>query len=224
MVQSEDVISADNVANYDYESYDREVERQYIENERTFTSMESVVSTEIDNLASVIDIVGSSDHKAPVRKKMPFAALSKNKPSNDHDRVDNDVYSADIKQVVEHNSFEYDSNNYDDSRRLFIGKVVGVVPPDELCNPEAAKFMHSLLEIQKRDSKQLVLVPFVPHIVVHVDISNGVVLIDPPDGLLDLTYEEFKRVVIRGLLPENAIGLTTTERLELEHMSRRFTR
>jgi ribosomal 30S subunit maturation factor RimM len=83
-----------------------------------------------------------------------------------------------------------------------IAAVVGVVLPVDLCDSASlASKMHSLLEIRIHSNKQLCLLPFVPSIVPRVDMKLKIVWIEPPDGLLDLTYEEKVRVVIRGYLP-----------------------
>jgi hypothetical protein len=48
---------------------------------------------------------------------------------------------------------------------------------------------------------ELVLVPMVPQIVPCVDIKGGAVYIDPPPGLLDLTYIRDEKVRIKRFLP-----------------------
>lgn len=48
---------------------------------------------------------------------------------------------------------------------------------------------------------ELVLVPLVPQIVTQVDLGEGLVTINPPDGLLDLTYVRHHRTRVRGFLP-----------------------
>ena len=50
--------------------------------------------------------------------------------------------------------------------------------------------------------------PFVSQIVVDVRLEEGVVLIDPPGGLLELIQpKRLERVVIRGLIPPLAASL-----------------
>jgi len=57
-----------------------------------------------------------------------------------------------------------------------------------------------------------VLVPYVPQIVVSVRLEDGVVLVEPPEGLLDLIQpKRTARVVIRGLLPAVAASLQERE-------------
>ena len=103
--------------------------------------------------------------------------------------------------------------------RAVVGVVVGVVPAEELCSSSAmASLMHSMLEVRKIDSKELCLIPFVPSIVLSVDLAEGSLLLDPPQGLLQLTYlEKEKEVAIKGFLPERAgLHLNGWERRTLE--------
>ena len=48
---------------------------------------------------------------------------------------------------------------------------------------------------------ELVLIPFVPQIVPRVSIRDRAIFIDPPSGLLDLTYVREEKVRIKGFLP-----------------------
>jgi RimM protein, required for 16S rRNA processing len=48
---------------------------------------------------------------------------------------------------------------------------------------------------------EMVLIPLVPSIVPTIDIERGVIYIDPPGGLLDLTYVKEGNVRIKGFLP-----------------------
>ena len=54
---------------------------------------------------------------------------------------------------------------------------------------------------QQQKPKEYVLIPFVPSIVPTVDLSNQRIIIDPPAGLLDLTYQKQPKVRIKGFLP-----------------------
>ena len=129
---------------------------------------------------------------------------------------------------------------------LPIGIVEGVVPPDELCSPEMARLMHSLLEIRllthseamdlatslatsfttstPRSRKMaalkdyhgdLCLVPLVPSIVRIVDTKLNLLVIDPPTGLLELTYEEKIKANIKGYFAEYAQSVSVELRREL---------
>ena len=54
--------------------------------------------------------------------------------------------------------------------------------------------------------------PYVPQIVPLVLLEQGLLLIEPPPGLLELVQPKRKvRVVIRGLLPERAQSLRERE-------------
>eukprot|EP01041_Mallomonas_annulata_P001589 gene1589-3070_t len=96
-----------------------------------------------------------------------------------------------------------------------MAEVVGVVPPEDLCDPAAAKFMHAMLELQLirstssptsfSDTPDLCLVPLVPEIVLEVDLVLRRIILDPPGGLLELTYKEPPpKIALRGFLPEVA--------------------
>jgi len=77
-----------------------------------------------------------------------------------------------------------------DNKELPMATVEGVVPAEEL---GGGKLMHSMLELRIGDSDQLCLVPLVPSIVTLVDIQGRRIEMDPPLGLLDLTYTEVRK-------------------------------
>jgi 16S rRNA processing protein RimM len=91
--------------------------------------------------------------------------------------------------------------------RQFVGKVGSVVFAEDLCSVPGLG--HDYLELvlprgtggtaSFRD--ELVLVPMVPQIVPTVDLKGGAVYIDPPAGLLDLTYVREEKTRIKGFLP-----------------------
>jgi ribosomal 30S subunit maturation factor RimM len=95
----------------------------------------------------------------------------------------------------------------DSSRSQFVGKVVGIVFAHEMCSIPGLG--HDMLEIviprgiggtlSLRD--ELVLIPMVPQIVPRVDIQGRAIYVDPPTGLLDLTYVREDKVRIKGFLP-----------------------
>lgn len=86
-----------------------------------------------------------------------------------------------------------------------IGKVAGVVLGDEMCSIPGLG--QDLLEVTLQKGPmaswrdELVLVPLVPQIVPVVNLSQGQIWIDPPAGLLDLTYFRQERVRLKGFLP-----------------------
>lgn len=99
-----------------------------------------------------------------------------------------------------------------------VARVNGVISPDDLCDPGVRHLMHAMLEIQLHTSKMMCMIPLVPEIVVEVNTRAGFVMIEPPEGLLNYTYEEeeSKRVVIRGFLPDLAPSVNAQLRKELE--------
>ena len=96
--------------------------------------------------------------------------------------------------------------------QLFVGKVGGVVFGEDLSGVEG--FGQDMLELilprgegadgmaSFRD--ELVLIPFVPEIVPIVDVKGSAIYIDPPAGLLDLTYVREEKVRIKGFLPPSS--------------------
>lgn len=95
----------------------------------------------------------------------------------------------------------------DDDDKQFVGIVGGVVFAEDVSS--IAGLGHDYLEIilprgiggtrSLRDA--MVLVPLVPQIVPRVNIKERMILIDPPGGLLDLTYIKEEKTRIRGFLP-----------------------
>lgn len=92
----------------------------------------------------------------------------------------------------------------------FVGTVRGVVFADEICSVPGLG--HDYLELllprgvggTASWKDELVLVPLVPQIVPHVDIPNGEIYLDPPAGLLDLTYIRQEKTRIKGFLPSSS--------------------
>jgi ribosomal 30S subunit maturation factor RimM len=100
---------------------------------------------------------------------------------------------------------EDDSNEM--GKHQFVGRVGGVVLAEDICSIPGLG--HDYLEVvlprgiggtfSLRD--ELVLIPFVPPIVPRVDLEQRACWIDPPNGLLDLTYVREEKTRIRGFLP-----------------------
>lgn len=137
------------------------------------------------------------------------------------EETDRPVLSTDeylVKDLVSLPCYAYRG----ETELMLIGTIIGVVLPDSLCSPEAAKLMHAMLEIRKYGSTSSnFLVPLVPEIVTSIDLEKRVVVISPPEGLMDLTYEDIKRkrVVIRGYLPSTIEWLSKQNRKFLEQDS-----
>lgn len=88
----------------------------------------------------------------------------------------------------------------------YIGKVKGVIVGEDIC--DIPGLGQDLLEvIIPRDitkpswEEAMVLIPMVPTIVPTIDLERKVIYIDPPPGLLDLTYINEQKVRIKGFLP-----------------------
>jgi len=57
-------------------------------------------------------------------------------------------------------------------------------------------------EDEDSDSPWRCYIPFVEQIVPVVDLDNNLVMINPPPGLLNLSFIKQEKIVIRGKLPE----------------------
>jgi len=110
------------------------------------------------------------------------------------------------------------------SSTIPIAEVAGVVTPQDLCEGVAtAALMHAMLELKifapaslVSDSVELCLIPLVPQIVTLIDTKTSIVILDPPIGLLDMTYrEKIEKLVLRGFLPAVA-SVTNKQRRELQ--------
>ena len=98
-----------------------------------------------------------------------------------------------------------------DGSEILAGPALGVALAKEMC--AIPGLLHDQIEVgftrKKRGEEQqipgcpqeLVLIPLVPEIVTKIDLEKQIILIDPPAGLLDLTYVREEKVKIKGLLP-----------------------
>jgi 16S rRNA processing protein RimM len=99
---------------------------------------------------------------------------------------------------------------YESERQAFVGKVGGVVFSEDIA--DIPGIGHDYLELilprgvggtfSLRD--ELVLIPLVPQLVPTVNINEGIIEIDPPDGLLDLTYVREVKTRIKAFLPSSS--------------------
>lgn len=123
----------------------------------------------------------------------------------DHVKKDHDLLLSDLVglQVVLLNKDE------EEGRECVVGIVGGIVLADELCSvPGLGQDMLEVI-VESRKSgpvkpgtpHELVLIPMVPEIVPKVDLKEQRIWIDPPSGLLDLTYIRESTTRIKGLLP-----------------------
>lgn len=94
----------------------------------------------------------------------------------------------------------------DDNHSVYLGEVVGVVLGDDISS--TLGLASDMLELRlpsesSTDVPKVCYIPFVPSFVpvVRLDGSNSTILMDLPEGLLDLAVEVEEKVVIRGFLP-----------------------
>jgi 16S rRNA processing protein RimM len=93
----------------------------------------------------------------------------------------------------------------------FVGQVSGVVFSEDICSVPGIG--HDYLEIllprgiggTKSLRDEMVLVPFVPALVPEVDVESQKIYVDPPAGLLDLTYVREEKARIKGFLPPASV-------------------
>lgn len=98
-----------------------------------------------------------------------------------------------------------------DNDKQFVGTVGGVVFGDEISSVAGGVGYDYLELVLPRGGTtgmasfrdELVLIPLVPQLVPRVDLENRCVFIDPPTGLLDLTYVREDKTRIKGFLPSS---------------------
>jgi 16S rRNA processing protein RimM len=90
----------------------------------------------------------------------------------------------------------------------YVGVVGGIVFSDDICSIPGIG--HDYLEVilargngsgTKSNRDEMVLIPIVAAIVTLVDIVGRRIVIDPPVGLLNLTYLKDEKAQIKGFLP-----------------------
>ncbi|KAL7542761.1 hypothetical protein ACHAXR_013093 [Thalassiosira sp. AJA248-18] len=138
--------------------------------------------------------------------KMRGCVLYALEDENVDDLLEEDEYIVSdligLNVFLDENSDEQYGSSFEDS---FIGNIRGVVMGSEMC--AIPGLGQDLLEVALPKSphggegEDLVLVPFVPEIVVSVNLDGRMVSILPPPGLLDLSYRREEKVRIKGLLP-----------------------
>ena len=104
----------------------------------------------------------------------------------------------------------YRTADDEDGEEVLVGTILGVVFAEEMC--AIPGLLHDQIEVgvtRKTDDgdaqkpgapQELLLIPLVPEIVPKIDLENQMILVDPPGGLLDLTYVREEKVKIKGLL------------------------
>lgn len=96
----------------------------------------------------------------------------------------------------------------EDGEEGLVGTILGVVLAEEMC--AIPGLLHDQIEVgvtrassesdPTGSPQDLLLIPLVPEIVTKIDLENQMILVDPPAGLLDLTYVREEKVKIKGLL------------------------
>eukprot|EP00965_Chrysotila_dentata_P034347 1143607-Pleurochrysis_carterae.AAC.3 len=102
-----------------------------------------------------------------------------------------------------------------------IGVVVGVVPREELTG--SPTLGNDLLEVAlgRESDADTILIPYVEAIVPEIRLAQKLLLIDPPEGLLGIKQpKRTERIVIRGLLPQRALSLLSSEEASTLGMDR----
>ena len=108
------------------------------------------------------------------------------------------------------NEADTDTESGESFSGKFVGSVGGIVLADEMCSiPGLGQdFLEVVLPRGRYGTPswkdEMVLIPMVPAIVPSVDLEFGIIYIDPPGGLLDLTYVNEENVRIKGFLPEKS--------------------
>lgn len=101
----------------------------------------------------------------------------------------------------------YKNEEGHDEGNKFIGIVNGVVLTEDMSS--VSGLGQDWIEISlprgpggtSSLKDQLVLIPFVPQLVPEINMSEKSIFIDPPFGLLDLTYVREEKTRIKGFLP-----------------------
>jgi len=163
-----------------------------------------------ENYIITLEGVGDRDAAARMRGATLYAR-EEDRP----DEIDDDEYLVNelvglevfLEEDTDESTEVNDKTEEDGGSRRFVGKVIAIVLAEEMCAvPELGQ---DLLEISlprgvgatPSANDVLVLVPLVPQIVSRVDIKDGAIYINPPPGLLDLTYVREEKFRIKGFLP-----------------------
>jgi 16S rRNA processing protein RimM len=156
-----------------------------------------------------LDVAEDRDTAAKLRGSVLYAREEEKVTPEKEEYLVSDLVGLDVfleQDAAEEGDTTKDTEE-DSSRSQFVGKVVGIVFAHEMCSIPGLG--HDMLEIviprgiggtlSLRD--ELVLIPMVPQIVPRVDIQGRAIYVDPPTGLLDLTYVREDKVRIKGFLP-----------------------
>jgi len=148
--------------------------------------------------------VGSRDAAMKLKGSVLYARQEDERPQMEDDEyfiselVGLEVYLEDTDEEGANESETKESVGGE-----FVGVLKGVVLQEDLSGTVGLgyDFLEIALPQRVGTQDQLVLIPFVPQIVPHVDINARCVYINPPNGLLDLAYVRQQKVRIKGFLP-----------------------
>jgi 16S rRNA processing protein RimM len=158
----------------------------------------------------LIQLQGMYDRTAADKLKgatLYYAAQQNTVKLDDDEVFLSDLVGLTVYKKITAEGDEEQEDGRVDSKEL-VGEVMGVVLAEEMC--AVPGLLHDQIEIGiKRPHEtpkpgrpqELVLIPLVPEIVPKIDLTEKYMLIDPPAGLLDLTYVREEKVIIKGLLP-----------------------
>jgi len=122
---------------------------------------------------------------------------------------DDEMIVSDLVGLEVYRILGEEGKDDDNQPRRLVGTVVGVVLAEEMCSIPG--LLHDQIEVGLVNEEEqpptpgrpqdLVLIPLVPEIVPKIDLAEKMLLVDPPSGLLDLTYVREEKVKIKALLP-----------------------
>lgn len=128
---------------------------------------------------------------------------------DDRPDFDDDEYL--VSDLIGLEVFVSDKEKYDIDDVECVGLVAGIVLAEDVGSIAIGNDMLeiALPKVRGQKMQEFVLIPFVPDIVHRVELSIGRVHIDPPCGLLDLTYVKEEKVRIKGFLPASKEWLSS---------------
>ncbi len=155
----------------------------------------------IDQDSFLVQLQGVYDRTAAQKLKgatLYYATQQDTVVKDDDEVIVSDLVGLDV----------YTLSSDEKQEPTLVGHVQGVVLAEDLC--DIPWLLHDQIEVALargndsprpgRRPQDLVLIPLVPEIVPKIDLEGNMILVDPPAGLLDLTYVREEKVRIKGLL------------------------
>ncbi len=111
-----------------------------------------------------------------------------------------------LSELVGLSVYKIPDEEDNETEKRLVGTILGVVLAEEMC--AIPGLLHDQIEVgvtrgtsdPEGSPQDLLLIPLVPEIVPKIDLENQMILVDPPAGLLDLTYVREEKIKIKGLL------------------------